>query len=297
MVKAMAIAVRATFFMFVLMLMFIYVFAILFTVLFKNSVHGAGYFDDVPDSVRSLFVHAILPDQAEFLKAVAPQGPLTSILLVSFFFLTAITIMNMLIGVLVQVVNAVAAVEKEEYQMQFLKEELAALMLECGLEGPDGNPKPISLNNLIMLLQWPETSKVLERVNIDVDAILTITQYVFGASEEVQFDELIALVLQLRGTNHSTVKDIVDLRQHMSHCFLLSQQMSQGLAGITDPLLESPLGFTDGTGTGSVYSTVASLDPDAEGESSASVKRQRQPTKAQAQAQALRIPSDAMRSQ
>merc|ERR1712037_403981 len=55
--------------------------------------------------------------------------------------------------------------------------------------------------------------KALQGVGVDVIALFDYTEFVFQSSRELSFPEFMDVILQLRGSNTATVKDIVDLRK------------------------------------------------------------------------------------
>merc|ERR1711933_489234 len=57
--------------------------------------------------------------------------------------------------------------------------------------------------------------RALQDVGVDVVSLVDFTDFIFQNGRELTFSDCMDVVLQLRGTNASTVKDIVDLRKQV----------------------------------------------------------------------------------
>merc|ERR1712008_252636 len=90
----------------------------------------------------------------------------------------------------------------------------------------DGNQK-ISKAEFQALLVNPKTAKMVQEVGVDVVGLVDFADFIFKDGVELSFSEFMALVLQLRGSNTATVKDIVDLRKFIA---LELQAVTRGLA-------------------------------------------------------------------
>merc|ERR1712176_431852 len=64
-----------------------------------------------------------------------------------------------------------------------------------------------------MMLLNPQTAKAMQAMGVDVVGLVDFGEVLFQDDDELDFPDFIRLVLQLRGTNPTTVKDIVDLRK------------------------------------------------------------------------------------
>merc|ERR1712039_188863 len=74
------------------------------------------------------------------------------------------------------------------------------------------------------LVVLPEAVHVIEEVGVDVLGLVDYVDFLFSQDEEeeISFETFFFLLLQLRGSNTATVKDIMDLRK------FLIQSMSSG---------------------------------------------------------------------
>jgi len=80
----------------------------------------------------------------------------------------------------------------------------------------------ISKQEFVQILDNVEAVRCLNDVGVDVFALIDLADYIFEddsaastVSLELDFGRFMEVILQLRGTNQATVKDIVDLRKFM----------------------------------------------------------------------------------
>jgi hypothetical protein len=206
-VKGMALAARSVLLTLFLLTVIIYVFAIGFTQLSQKKV---DYFRSVPKSMNTLLLHGCfgedLPD------VVYQAGDLhwgLGALMVAFVLLASLTVMNMLVGVLVEVVSVVAKIENETLQVQFVQTKLAETLSELDSNGDC----QISRTEFESILVHPQAARALHEVGVDVVGLIDFTDFIFQGAEKITFKIFMDTVLQLRGSNAATVKDIVDLRK------------------------------------------------------------------------------------
>merc|ERR1719291_919587 len=119
----------------------------------------------------------------------------------------------MLVGVLCEVVSVVSAVEKEQMTVQFVKAKLQEVMTTSGID-VNGNMQ-ISKTEFDSLLLNPLAARLVQEVGVDVVSLVDFSDYIFKDGRELSFPDFMELVLQLRGSNTATVKDLVDLRKFL----------------------------------------------------------------------------------
>jgi len=150
----------------------------------------------------------------------------------------------MLIGVICEVVSAVAATEKEALTLGFVREKLGMLMGEAGVD--DNDDGTISKAEFLKLFTNPKAVAILQEVGVDVIGLCDFTDTIFemelksgedGEFEEKEktltFSDFMNLVLDMRGANVSTVKDMALLRKY------LDQRLSR-LSGFQQHLVNTP---------------------------------------------------------
>lgn len=218
-VKGMVAAIRSVFFTFCLLFIMLYVFGITFRQLAGgNAVLSELYFKSVPTSMYNLLIHGTFLDSlSDVVLSIGAQSRLVVFVFWVFVLLSALTVMNMLIGILCEVVSAVSATEKEAILVSFVKEKMQQLFQELDESG-DGR---ISREEFLMILEKREACRLLQDVGVDVIGLVDQVDVIFAddlcvegeIKRELDFPELMELILSLRGSCSATVKDIIDLRK------------------------------------------------------------------------------------
>eukprot|EP00927_Polykrikos_kofoidii_P071491 TRINITY_DN67750_c0_g1_i1.p1 TRINITY_DN67750_c0_g1~~TRINITY_DN67750_c0_g1_i1.p1 ORF type:complete len:652 (-),score=98.76 TRINITY_DN67750_c0_g1_i1:117-2072(-) len=209
MVKAMLAAVRSVMSTCVLLAIIVYVFAISFRSFTMDLPIGQKYFPSVLTSMASLLLLGALPDTAEFIYTLKASHILFAVAGLAFVLVATLTLLNMLIGVLVQVVLVVAEGEKEALSADFVKKSLTHV-LRLGDEDKDNC---ISKEEFEAMIVQPQAVSVLQEVGVDVLGLVGLTDFIFQGMGDLPLEDFFKLVLQFRGTNGATVKDIVDIRR------------------------------------------------------------------------------------
>lgn len=232
-IKGMFVATRSVLFTLGLLVIIMYVFAIAICQLTKDTDTGAAYFPTVPESIISLLLRGILPDQAEIVWACMydeSTGPLNralfAFLMLCFILVGSLTVMNMLVGVLCEVVSVVSNVEKESLVVNFVKSQLLSLLTNTIDTNGD---KRISKDEFHTILFNKKAAMVLEEVGVDVVGLVDFQDFIFRDTESLSFASFMEVVLQLRGSNVATVRDIVDLRKFMTEEIKRMEQNSKKL--------------------------------------------------------------------
>jgi len=213
-IKGIAVAFRSVIFTLCLLLIFIYLFAILFKSLLEDHEVGKELFPSIPTAMLNLLTQGTLPDHEAMIMKVWNVNAGYGLLAFVFILMTSLTVMNMLVGVLVEVVGVVSTVEKEQMNVQFVYSKLQECLITSGLDA-DGDMR-ISKAEFESLLLNPKAARMVQEVGVDVVGLVDFSEYLFQKDTTLSFPEFMDLVLQLRGSNTATVKDVVDLRKFIS---------------------------------------------------------------------------------
>jgi len=160
---------------------------------------------------------------------------------VVFVLIAALTLMNMLIGVLCEVVSGVAAVEKEELAVSFVKGKLQNIVMGFDTNGDN----LISKSEFEMLMKSKEAVKALTEVGVDAEGLVDLAETIFSENygngsdcydKELSFPDFMEVILELRGGNTATIRDLVNLKKFMSK-----------MSGESTTLTNSRLDRTDAT--------------------------------------------------
>merc|ERR1712032_365695 len=136
---------------------------------------GEVYFKTVPEGMVSLLLRATLPDFAAMVYDFGDEHIFYAAMLLFFIFLASLLVMNMLVGVLVEVVSVVSSVEKEQLQVSWVKAKLADMI---DIMDKDGNEK-ISRDEFEALLLMPKAAKVIQELGVDVVGLVDLGDYIF----------------------------------------------------------------------------------------------------------------------
>eukprot|EP00928_Gymnodinium_smaydae_P011598 TRINITY_DN14262_c0_g4_i1.p1 TRINITY_DN14262_c0_g4~~TRINITY_DN14262_c0_g4_i1.p1 ORF type:complete len:813 (-),score=191.96 TRINITY_DN14262_c0_g4_i1:85-2490(-) len=216
-IKGMASASRSLCITLVLLLLLIYIFAIIFRQLTDGSITGALYFNSIPGSMYSLLLHGTFLDNlgpvCNTIGNPETGSPIYLILFFLFLSMAALMVMNMLIGVLCEVVSAVAATEKEQMELCHVREKMQQIIAAIDKD----EDMRISKVEFQAILENVDAMTVLGEVGVQPSALVDFATYIFddGDSNEItlSFEDFMELVLQLRDCKVATVKDMVNLQK------------------------------------------------------------------------------------
>merc|ERR1719433_1547615 len=91
----------------------------------------------------------------------------------------------------------------------------------------------ISKAEFMQLLNNKEAVRILKEVGVDVVGLIDYADTIFETdhfTEELEFSDFVRVILDLRGTNPATVKDIIQLRKNLTGQLA---QMEQRLVRMT----------------------------------------------------------------
>merc|ERR1712151_1209243 len=92
-----------------------------------------------------------------------------------FVLLASLTVMNMLIGVLCEVVSAVAATEKEEMLVTYVHQKLHKVVTMLDTDGGG----TISKNEFVKILENGDAVRCLQDVGVDVIGLVDFADFIF----------------------------------------------------------------------------------------------------------------------
>lgn len=214
-IKGMIAATRSVFFTLCLLIILLYVFGIAFKQMSEDTEMGAIYFNSVPEAMYSLLVYGTFMDNlGEVTRAIGEGSALCAVLFWMCVLFSALTVMNMLIGVLCEVVSAVAATERETLLVNFVKSQMHRIMASV-----DANvDEKITKSEFLKVLENGEAAVALHEVGVDPVGLVDSADSIFddleceeGGEKYLSFVDFMEKLLELRGCNNATVKNIVDL--------------------------------------------------------------------------------------
>jgi hypothetical protein len=230
-IKGMLAASRSVFFTMCLLLILLYLFAIMMRQLTEGTPVGQQYFYSVPASMYKLLIEGVFLDKLDLtVKTIAASGALYAVVFFVFVMLAALMVMNMLIGVLCEVVSRVASAEKEEMSVLTLKGKLARVMDKLD----QNNNGMLCEMEFVQLVSCAESVKLLDEVGVDPIGLINLAPSIFNSEEdeqeddssddeemaskapkEINFRQFMEIVLDHRGTTTASLKDLRELKHDL----------------------------------------------------------------------------------
>ncbi|CAE7256265.1 para, partial [Symbiodinium pilosum] len=118
-----------------------------------------------------------------------------------YLLLTNVTVMNMLIGILCEVVSEVKREDEEGVAIDFMKAHLRSMLTEIDKDGNEN----ISKQELASVVEDEKAQKVLSELQVKPEDVIDLTEYLFeqdidaGREQEVTREELLEVILKIRG--------------------------------------------------------------------------------------------------
>lgn len=214
MVKAMAGSLRCVLWTCVLLAALMFGFGVSFTQLCKETGLEEIYFPSLTGSLHTLMVAGLFPDLETISKDINSESLFFWLLFILYLIVTSICVLNLLIGVLVEVVKSSSLIERDAMDVAYVKQVFVETLDLSDME--DITHVDVSKEELLRLLQAPEILDALTRVGIDVFGLVDLMDFIFikGA---VSVPDLLETVLQLRSSADVTVKDVVEVRKFLTY--------------------------------------------------------------------------------
>merc|ERR1719272_835005 len=178
------------------------------------------YFSSVPEAMHNLIIFGTFLDAlSDFILLVKEQSVPCFILTWMYISLASLTIMNMLIGVLCEVISSVAEEESESMIVDKVNDKFGEIVgiLDSNNDGT------LSWQEFQQILVYPEALTALESVNVNPECMVELAEDFFfedGEPVAVTFEEFMCMVLDLRGGQQATVKDIMGLGKRSNKKFM-----------------------------------------------------------------------------
>lgn len=209
-VMGMVDGIRSVLIITMLLCMMTYIFAIVFKQLTLGTETGDEFYPTVPEGMFTLLVDGLLPDNADMVRSLRKENWYLGPLFLIFIFLSAFTILNMLVGFMCDVVSNASDSEKEKSNIESMTERLQAILKDIDTNY-DGQ---VSRNEVRGILGNEEALRTFHRVGVDVTALVDEADVMFD-DDGVSFEEFIDMVLQFRGNQAATVGVISGMRSAM----------------------------------------------------------------------------------
>jgi len=234
MIKGMVTAAATVSYILGLLLIFTYVFAIAMTQLSFGTEFREKYFNGVALSMYSLIVYGTFLDSlADFCDDIRAESTPCLIAVTVYVVLASMTVMNMLIGILCEVISAVAEEEKETMITEKVYEKFGAILKGLDKDG-DGT---ISFREVEVIVENRDALAALNSVNVDPGDLIDVAEdFLIEQGKEMSFDDFMEMVLGLRGGLQATLKDIYFVGKRFNKKFTELKLLMEGLHRKLDDL-------------------------------------------------------------
>lgn len=215
-VKGIVCAMRSVAAILTLECLVIYVFAIIFTVLLSNqeatALVGEGKFQGVLQSCNFLLLQVLCGIDADFLTTVLEYSVGCYMLFLFFVLVAQVGLLNMLTGVICDVIGSVAEEDKEEAHLKDVEHHIGSIARSLDSQGSG----EISRVDFQSLFDNPELIKALHNLGVDVVGLLDFVLFKLRYVETIKHHDFLKTVSQLRVGKTATVKDVMDMRSFVS---------------------------------------------------------------------------------
>lgn len=209
--KGLVFAMRATFSTLCLLVLVIYVFAIIFTQTLAGTGAADGCFDTVLQSMNCLLLNGVFADQSSIVGQLLAVHWTYYVVVLVYLVIGSMTLLNMLIGVMCEVVQMVSDAEKETMMTQDLKDRIAAVLKDAD----QNDDQEITHEEFSLMLQSQDAMQALSDANIDVVKLVDVVDCIFQDKDSLDINDFVETVLTFRSDNTATVKDLIDSRRQI----------------------------------------------------------------------------------
>jgi len=230
-IKGMLAAVRSVGSTLVLLVIFMYIFAIIFTQYFQDNPAYMTRFGTMMNSMFTLFLAGtLLDDCTEVFKPLIADGHLGMLVVVLLYIvLSSFTVFNMLVGVLCEVVSATAYGEREKAIITEVHDKMEGVYRSIDTDGTG----TISKKEFNVMKANDTVVEALRSIGVEPKHLLVLSDTLFESNtradwqpgdipdenedegNELTFQEFLEMVCHLRPENTASVMDLADMRQMM----------------------------------------------------------------------------------
>jgi len=206
--SAILCAVRSVLSTLVLLVVTVYIFAVFFVQMLADTDAAHGCFDSVPLGMHCLMINGIFSSQADILNDLLKESLASYASMLVYSLVASLTLGNLLIGVICEVVGNVANIERDRVMINSVKHKISHVLFKLDAD----HSKSISRKELVSLLENPAAVRLLNDVGVNPACLVDAADFIFKEVKELSFEHFLEMVLQFRGSNHATVKNLVDMQ-------------------------------------------------------------------------------------
>jgi hypothetical protein len=208
---------------FLLLVIVLYLASITLVQLGKDRADLTEYFATVWHTLGYLLVMTVLPDMWPYVVQITNASDtstppwILAVILILFLMVACVIVLNMLVGVLVEVVATVMHKEQDRMDCDYVKSRMEELIdnRDLGLLSYTGNGL-ITKEDFEILIQNRNAAKILDDVGVDVIGLADISDFIYKDYDTITFDHFVEVVLEMRNHKGVSVKDIHYLRRYFT---------------------------------------------------------------------------------
>mmetsp|Transcript_26932 Transcript_26932/g.80254 ORF Transcript_26932/g.80254 Transcript_26932/m.80254 type:complete len:549 (-) Transcript_26932:83-1729(-) len=236
MVAGIVAGIRSMLITAVILVVVTYAFAVCLRQLGMSTAWGQEHFTTVPNSVYTLLIVSLLPDNAPLMDEISQETWYCGVIYFIFLLLTAVTIMNMLIGILVDGIFQVSNADKEERGIELMSEKLRAALWSID-KNFDGQ---VSKAEFEGILENQEAVRTLYDVGVDVTALVSEADFIFRSecSSGLPFEDFKEEVLKFRATSVATNGSVTAVQRFMRFGL---EQLAEKMDDLKMTMVQGPL--------------------------------------------------------
>lgn len=221
MLKGMAAATRALSITMIFLLAAVYIAALALRQASKGTEVESQYCSSVIDGIYTFLILGLFPDWHDTITDLNSTSVVYGIAFIIIEVFIALTFMNMLVGVLVEVVKVASTVEQENLDVAFLSNVILTCMREIGVSAADNEifdkaNIPLTRSEFECVINDFNVIKTLMQMRIDVLAVFDYLDLMYPTPRDTcSFGFLLEILLNLRQGHAARVKDILDMKRQL----------------------------------------------------------------------------------
>lgn len=210
--EGIVLAVRSVAAVLVFMALVIYIFSIIFTELLRDTPVAKGNFEHVPQSINTLLLQVVCGFDSGLLSKLQASSIGCYLLFLVYFLTASLTLMNMLVGAICDVVATVSSDEKEAQFATEVERLVSELMRDLDVDGSH----TLSKEEFDGIIYNQEMMTTLMNFGVDVIGVVDFGSYLFTETSELSFADFMQLVSQFRESKGATMRDVMNLRKYLA---------------------------------------------------------------------------------
>merc|ERR1740138_1915829 len=146
----------------------------------------------------------VFTEQREFFTHMLSGGFTYYLLMMAYLLVGSYTVLNMLIGVICEVISDVANKEREDIMITDLREKVTQIssIFAQKAEGLSEDEEPMIIkDDFKQLLYSDEACRALNEVGVDVVALVELADFIFPSEDPIELSKFLQMILQFRGSN------------------------------------------------------------------------------------------------